>query len=208
MATGIKEFHRHKAALHVVDGVVCYKGRVVIPVSLRQLTLEVIHSAHQGVSSMNNRVEQAVFWPGMSTDIINTRSMCGTCIREAPSQPAGIPVAPPSPEYPFQMMVGDYFSLNGNNYLVLGDRYSGWLSILNAGRGEYDGKTLVKILRSHFMTFNIAEELSTDGGPQMMSEVVQNCLTRWGVRHRLSSAYYPHSNSRAELADWEETLER
>ena len=30
------------------------KHRVVIPVSLRLLTLEVIHAAHQGVSSMNN----------------------------------------------------------------------------------------------------------------------------------------------------------
>ena len=34
----------------------------------------------------------------------------------------------------------------------------------------------------------------------MMSEDVQGCLTRWGVKHRLSSAYFPHSNSRAELA--------
>ena len=34
----------------------------------------------------------------------------------------------------------------------------------------------------------------------MMSDDVQGCLTRWGVRHRLSSAYFPHSNSRAELA--------
>ena len=33
-----------------------------------------------------------------------------------------------------------------------------------------------------------------------MSEAVQNCLRRWGVRHRLSSAYFPHSNCRAELA--------
>ena len=149
---------------------------------------------------MNNRVEQAVFWPGISVDIINSRHTCGTCIRESPSQPAGVPVEPPSPEYPFQMVVGDYFSLQGYNYLVLGDRFSGWLSIYGAGTGEFDGKTLEKILREHFMTFNIPEEFATDGGPQMMSNVVQNCLLRWGVKHRLSSAYFPHSNSRAELA--------
>ena len=34
----------------------------------------------------------------------------------------------------------------------------------------------------------------------MMSCVVQDCLPRRGVHHRLSSAYFPHSNCRDELA--------
>ena len=37
-------------------------------------------------------------------------------------------------------------------------------------------------------------------GPQMMSDVVQKFLSQWGVHHRQSSAYNPHSNARAELA--------
>ena len=50
-----------------------------------------------------------------------------------------------------------------------------------------------KVLREQFTNFNIPEELATDGGPQMMLDAVQSCLTRWGVKHRLSSAYLPHS---------------
>ena len=149
---------------------------------------------------MNNRAEQAIFWPSITVDVVKRRHTCSTCIRDAPSQPAGAPVAPPSPEYPFQMVVADYFSLQGHNYIVVGDRYSGWLSLYETDKGEFDGKTLEKLLREFFMTFNIPEEISTDTGPQMMSEAVQNCLSRWGVKHRLSSAYFPHSNSRAELA--------
>ena len=34
----------------------------------------------------------------------------------------------------------------------------------------------------------------------MMSDVFQKSLKAWGIRHRLSSAYNPHSNCRAELA--------
>ena len=104
------------------------------------------------------------------------------------------------PDYPFQMVVADYFSLQGKNYLVVGDQYSGWLSIYEADRGDFDGKALERVLREHFTNFNIPEEISMDGGPQMLSEAVQSCLSRWGVKHRLSSAYFPHSNSRAKLA--------
>ena len=55
-------------------------------------------------------------------------------------------------------------------------------------------------MMSHFETFGVAEEFSSDMVPQMMSDGVQTFLTSWGVHHRQSSAYYPHSNTRAELA--------
>jgi hypothetical protein len=108
--------------------------------------------------------------------------------------------APPTPSFPFQFVVGDYFSLAGVNYLVLGDRFSGWLIIYKASKGEFDAKALVKRSREYFTTFNIPEEISTDGGPQMTSEIFQKSLKAWGICHRLSSAYNPHSNCRAELA--------
>ena len=139
----IRHYHRYKKDLHVAEDVVCYKDRIIIPIELRSQILETIHAAHQGVSNMMSRVEETVFWPGINTDIIKTRGACLTCIQDAPSQPAGTPMAPPSPSYPFQYVVGDYFSIAGNNYLVLGYRFSGWLSIYTADRGEFDAKSLV-----------------------------------------------------------------
>jgi hypothetical protein len=52
-------------------------------------------------------------------------------------------------------VVGDYFSIAGVNYLVLGDRFSGWLSIYTASKGEFDAKALVKKSREYFTNFNI-----------------------------------------------------
>ena len=162
--------------------------------------LGVLHAAHQGVSGMTNRAEQSVFWPGITKDILRIRSTCRTCVRNAPSQPAGLPVAPPSPSYPFEMMAADYFHLDGWNYLVLGDRYSGWISIHKTGRGEYDTERLIEALKEHFVTFNVASEIATDGGPQFKSSKFEKFLQQYGVHHRLSSSYYAHSNMRAELA--------
>ena len=104
---------------------------------------------------MNNRVEQAVFWPNVTVDVVRRRHGCTTCIPDVPSQPAGTPVAPPSPEYPFQMVVAYYFFLQGKNYLVVGDQYSGWLSIYGADKGDFNGKALERILWENFTTFYI-----------------------------------------------------
>lgn len=196
----IREFHQFRHGLTVVDGVVSYKTRLVIPSKLRGEVLSAIHAAHQGVSGMTSRADQSVFWPGLSSDLLNTRHTCMGCNRIAPSNPAGVPVTPPSPSYPFQLIVGDYFSLHGHNYLVLADRFSGWFSIYKTGQGEFDGKALIKTLREHFITYGVSEEFSSDMGPQLKSSDVSKFLSVWGVYHRQSSAYFPHSNSRAELA--------
>ena len=42
--------------------------------------------------------------------------------------------------------------------------------------------------------------MSSDGGPEFTSSETSNFLKRWGVHHRISSAYYPQSNGRAEVA--------
>ena len=97
-------------------------------------------------------------------------------------------------------MVGDYFSLAETKYLmlVLGDRFSGWLSIYSAGQGKFDAMSLVQRTTQYFTDFNVAVEIATDGGSQMMLSTFQNSLKEWDVCHR--SAENPHSNCRAELA--------
>ena len=59
---------------------------------------------------------------------------------------------------------------------------------------------LLKTNTQHFVTFGVAVEIASDGGPQMMASEVKKFLNKWGVRHRVSSSYYPHSNNRAETA--------
>ena len=44
------------------------------------------------------------------------------------------------------------------------------------------------------------EEYASDDGLQFKAHKFANFLKTWGVYHRQSSAYFPHSNSRAELA--------
>ena len=117
----IREYHRFRHDLHKVDGVLCYRDRIVIPTALRTKVLIGIHVAHQEISGMTGRIDETVFWPGINQDIIKTRGGCVTCVHETLPQTTGLPLPMTSPDYPFQMIVADYFSLHDHNFLVIAD---------------------------------------------------------------------------------------
>ena len=183
--------------LKVNEGLVKYRDAVVILISLRTRVLNLLHQGHTGVSGMKLRACGVVWWPGLHKDVERTRAECWSCSINAPSQSAEPPVNLPEPEYPMQMIVADYFNLEGYNYLVIVDRYSNWPSVFRSKVKE-GSEELCKLLRSHFAMFGRPEELATDGGPQFAAEKTTEFLRTWGVTHRLSSAYFPHSNLRAE----------
>ena len=79
---------------------------------------------------------------------------------------------------------------------------SGWCEIFSTPSGTaYAGaRGLIGCLRSLFSTFGIPDELSSDGGPEFTAGLTTDFLKRWKVHHRISSAYHPQSNGRAEVA--------
>ena len=128
------------------------------------------------------------------------RSRCRNCNENAPSQPAAPPEPLPQPEYPFQQIVSDYFQEQGHHYLVIADRFSGWPTLLHCGGSTASKSLLIDTLKTYFSTYGIPEELSTDGGLTFTAYETRKFLKDYGVRHRLSSVAFPHSNQRAELA--------
>ena len=194
----IRPFFRFKERLSIVDSVLLYNDRIIIPKCLRPDILQNLHAAHQGVSSMTSRAEQCVFWPSISHDIKTVRDRCDHCNKMAPSNPASPPTALPHPQFPFQMICADYFQYGGNNYLVVVDRYSNWPCVMQAPKGG-DSRHLVSSIKAISEIFGIPEELSSDGGPQFTSYTTKSFLKSWGIKHRLSSVAFPHSNTRAEL---------
>jgi len=98
------------------------------------------------------------------------------------------------------MVVADYFAIQGNNFLVIADRFTGWQQVYPTPPWKFDGKSFIEMMREFFASWNIAEHLTTDGGSQMMCGEVQAWLKKMDVHHQTRSAYLPHANSRAEIA--------
>lgn len=198
----ISEYQRYLESLYYHDGVVMYHDRVVVPTSLRKVILENLHAAHQGVSSMQLRAQAIVFWPGITLDIQQIRASCRECNRNAPSQAHVPSEQTPPPSTPFEQIFADFFEFGGHHYLTIGCRLAGWPEIWSTPSGSaWSGaRGLISCLRSHFATFGVPDELSSDGGPEFTASLTKEFLEKWGVKHRISSAYYPQSNGRAEVA--------
>ena len=185
--------------LSLLNNLIMMGDRIVIPTTHRKPVLNALHAAHQGTSSMMARAQRAVYWPGIDADIRNKRFTCQTCNETAPSNPKE-PLCPsPPPAYPYQQICLDFFHMGHHTYLACVDRFSGWLTIFHFKKRATSAE-LISACRSVFMQNGVAEQVCTDGGPQLTSSEFVNFLKRWGVHHRLSSVDYPQSNGRAELA--------
>ena len=189
-------YYPYRQHLLLSEGVILCGERPLIPPSLREELVQHLHAAHQGVTKMLGRAGQTVFWPGLKADIIAHRESCKACVERAPSNPAPPPSAPIQPDFPFSHIVADFFTVDAT-YLALADRYSNWLSIFKLRKD--DSEHVIEALRKYFSRWGVAVNITTDGASVFTSAAMKAFLNRWGVHHRVSSAYYQGANKPAEV---------
>ena len=194
----ILPFHRHRHLITTIGPVVLINDRPVVPKALRPRIIDHYHAGHPGLSTMCQRLSSSLYWPDYKDDLTKSKLSCTTCMSIAPSNPAMPPKPPAAPEYPYQSVVCDFFSISGQTYAALADRYSNWLSVLRLKRDT--SAELISALRVYFSTFGIAEIFSTDGASIFTSSMFKDFCSRWGIEQRISSAYFPQSNKKPEVA--------
>ena len=145
---------------------------------------------------------QTVFWPGYTTDVERKRAGCHACNTIAPSHQQ-VPVEQSElPTTTFESIAADFFDLAGVHYLVTVNRLSRWLHVTRAAPGlaGSGAKDLIACLRLLFADKGVPHLLSSDGGAKFTAAETRAFLDTWKVKHRLSSAHFPQSNGRAEVA--------
>ena len=103
---------------------------------------------------------------------------------------------------PFESIAIDYFDYVGVHYLVVVERLSNWIEVMKTPPASvYSGsKGLIMLLRELFACFGVPVRVSSDGVPEFVAKETQEFFKRWGIKHRLSSAYFLRSNGRAEVS--------
>ena len=168
---------------------------VVVPKSLQKETLGKLHSGHQGMVRCRLRAKSSVWWPGLNKQLTDFVHNCPECARM--TRPKKEPLLPtPLPDYPWQRIATDLFTLSGNDYLVVVDYFSRYLGVIQLR--STTSKTIINTLKSLFARHGIPETVRSDNGPQYSSREFAEFAKTFQFKHVTSSPRYPASNGQAE----------
>ena len=120
----VRPYWNMRDEISMSDGLVFAGERIVIPESMRQEMLQILHEPHMGMEITKSRARTAIFWTGMSRAIEDTVAKCSTCLHFARSNHKEQMIAHDIPDGPFVKVAMDIMSFKGRDYLVAVDYYS------------------------------------------------------------------------------------
>lgn len=183
--------------LTVEKGLLIRNSRLVIPKTLQSEMLEKIHVGHLGIVKCRERAKQAVWWPGLSTQLKNLVEKCDICTRERSHHKE--PLIPSDfPERPWEVLGTDLFEWNNHQYLLVVDYFSRYVEV--AKLSATTSAAIINHLKSIFSRHGIPSTLRSDNGPQYSSDLFSQFAKEWTFEHITSSPRFPQSNGEAERA--------
>ncbi|KAL4366455.1 hypothetical protein GQ457_05G021720 [Hibiscus cannabinus] len=99
--------------------------------------------------------------------------------------------------------MGPIPSSHGDLYILLAvDYVSKWVEAIATPKN--DAKTFMKFLHKNiFIRFGVPRALISDEGSHFDNKLTAKSLERYGVRHRIATAYHPQNNGQAEISNRE-----
>ena len=172
------------------NGMLLKGPRLIIPAELQEEYLSCLHEGHLSASKVQENAKQHMYWTGIDADIEDYTKRCQECIKR--SQVAKESLQPHDiPEGPWGKFGIDYFTFNGNSYVLICDYFSKFPFL-------YRAKTSFWSLRDHLIDlFSIEgypDEIVSDNGPPFQSKEFAKFLSGLGIKHTTSSPGYPRSN--------------
>ena len=96
-----------------------YQSRIVVPASMRQITLEKIYQGHQGTQ----QCRMCFLFSLVAREMENFVQSCPVCQKTTPPTREPL-ITTPLPSYPWERIAGDLIELKGSVYQLVVDYYS------------------------------------------------------------------------------------
>ncbi|KAK3878764.1 hypothetical protein Pcinc_016575 [Petrolisthes cinctipes] len=183
--------------------------QLVVPSVCRQELIRLAHdipfAAHLGVRKTLERLRAEFYWPAMRADVYQHVRSCHTCqVVGRPNQkPSKSPLIPiPAIGPPFSKLIIDIVgplptTFTGFQYLLTildtCTRYPEAIPLRTM-----NAKAVVKALLGFCTKFGLPNEIQSDRGSNFLSNLFQQTLEEFGVKHVRSSAYHPESQGALE----------
>ena len=193
----MKTYWSIRGEITVNHGLLMKGSRIIIPSSMQADILSKIHGAHQGITKCRDRANNSVYWPGLSKDIEDMVRKCDTCsiIQNDHAEPM---IYMPLPGRPWEKLGTDMFYWKGQNYLLVIDYYSRYIEI--AKLTSTTSSDVISHLKSIMSRHGVCDTLVSDGAGQFTSELFEQFMRDFGIKHVLSSPHWPLGNSESERA--------
>nr|XP_006819254.1 PREDICTED: uncharacterized protein K02A2.6-like [Saccoglossus kowalevskii] len=192
----IKEYWKHQDELTIMDEVIFKGERILIPHSLRQEMLKLVHIGHMGIEKSKQRARDILFWPNMNTQIVDMVSKCSICLEYRKSNQKEPMIPTPIPDGPWQTVATDLFMLDNTNYVVVADYYSKFFEVMKLENTR--SSTVVNYTKSIFSRHEVPFEVRSDNGPQYTATEYQQFAKECGFKLVTTSPYMSQSNGLAK----------
>ena len=195
----LRPFYSVRSELSCIEGLLVFRDRIVVPSSMRDCILELIHESHQGIAKCRDRAAMAVWWPGLSKGIKELVEDCDSCRENRPTNRQQ-PLCPIElPERPWEVLGTDLFEFKKKTYIVLVDYYSRWIEVKQL-TPQATTTNVISRLKSAFISFGIPEVIISDNGPQFASREFREFAQTWMFTHKPVNPYSAQENGMAERA--------
>nr|GEY25663.1 hypothetical protein [Tanacetum cinerariifolium] len=148
-----------------------------------QEAFEILKACHEGPSGGHHGAnltakkvfDAGFFWPSNYRD---AHEMIKTCID----------------------FMGPFSSSKGNKYILVAvDCLSKWVKV--KALPTNDARVVVKFLKSLFSRFGIPQAIISDRGTHFCNDQFTRVMIKYGVTHRLATAYYPQTSGQIEVSN-------
>lgn len=177
----LRPYRESRSHLTVVDDILLYDARLVIPRSLRIQFLDSIHTDHLGLTKCRSRARRSVWWPGLYTNWRFNQPTRYMCQRTTNAKRTTYALVFPIP------------ALGKNCHRLARSR---WYKIHHLGRllltlrfeikelSDETSHVVIKVLKEIFAIHGIPDVTMSDNRPQYSSETFRQ-LQKHIISHML-----------------------
>ncbi|XP_031330712.1 uncharacterized protein K02A2.6-like [Photinus pyralis] len=193
----LKPYFSRRMEITIDNDCLSWGCRVIIPKTLREHVLELLHDQHPGIVRMKLRARSDIWWPGITQDIEEKIRNCEECQIYANNRQEGKMLQWPLATNNWQRVHADFFKFEGIEFLIIIDSKTRWLEVFMMPQGTNAAKTISKF-RTVFSCFGLPEILITDNGPPFNSKEFEIFCRSNGIQLKHSPPYHPPSNGAVE----------
>ncbi|GJV47668.1 reverse transcriptase domain-containing protein [Tanacetum coccineum] len=161
---------------------------------------------HHGANYTAKKVfDSGFYWPTIYRDAHDMVKSCDSCQRQGKiSQKDEMPQNAIQVCEIFDVwgidFMGPFPSSRGNKYILVAvDYLSKWVEA--KALPTNDARVVVKILKSLFARFGTPRAIISDRGTHFCNDQFAKVMLKYGVTHRLSTAYHPQTSGQVEVSN-------